>query len=660
GDYRRAIDFHEKDLAIALELGDRGGEGRAYTNLGNAYNNLGDYRRAIDFHEKHLAIALELGDQGSEGAAYNNLGNAYRNLEDYPQATDAFQQALAIFQGIEGTAEIARVLSNIGNLLSLQEQPTLAIVFYKQSVRIREDIRTRIKGLPTELQETYTANVVEGSYRALADLLLQQDRILEAQRVLELLKLQELDDYLRGIKRDNGPATDLNFREAEEEILRLYEQEQNNLIALGKELASLAQIPVAQRTDAQKDRIRELRKLDSLAREKFGEFLKSAPIQQQVDRLRRTTEAANVELDELNALRDNLEKLDQNAVVLYPLVLPDRLELVVVSANAAPVRRTSVVDKTELNRVIGQLRYALESSTRDAETPAKQLYDWLIRPIEDDLAQAGAETIIYAPDEQLRYIPLPTLHDGDQWLAENYRVQNITAASIDDLTVKPFAPDAQVLAAAFTEGQHQVQNQPFDGLTYAGVEVENLTKLVPQADKRLNQDFGSDIIYDMDDYQIVHLATHATFNPGPAENSFIVFGNGEHANLIDIERWSFPNVELIVLSACETAVGDVPLGDGKEILGFGYRMQNAGADAAIASLWSVDDGGTQLLMDGFYDALIRGGLTKAEALRQAQLAFITGTARRGGLVLPDGSIVEADTLKHPHYWAPFILIGNGL
>ena len=164
----------------------------------------------------------------------------------------------------------------------------------------------------------------------------------------------------------------------------------------------------------------------------------------------------------------------------------------------------------------------------------------------------------------------------------------------------------------------------------------------------------------MNDYQIVHLATHAAFNPGPAENSFIVFGNGEHANLLDIDRWPITDVELVVLSACETAVGDVPLGDGKEILGFGYGMQTAGADATIASLWSVDDGGTQLLMDGFYDALIRGGLPKAEALRQAQLAFITSNVQRGGLVLPNGSTVELDTLRHPHYWAPFIIIGNGL
>ena len=134
-----------------------------------------------------------------------------------------------------------------------------------------------------------------------------------------------------------------------------------------------------------------------------------------------------------------LKQLNQNAVALYPLVLPDRIELVLVSANQAPIRRTSIVDKKDLNRVIGQLRYALESGDRDAVTPAQQLYDWLIRPIENDLAQAGAETIIYAPDAQLRYIPLATLHDGEEWLAQNYRVQNITAASLADLNTETFA-----------------------------------------------------------------------------------------------------------------------------------------------------------------------------------------------------------------------------
>jgi CHAT domain-containing protein len=172
----------------------------------------------------------------------------------------------------------------------------------------------------------------------------------------------------------------------------------------------------------------------------------------------------------------------------------------------------------------------------------------------------------------------------------------------------------------------------------------------------------------MNDYSVVHLATHAAFLTGKPEDSFILFGDGSHSTLRDIGSWRLPNVDLMVLSACETGLGD-KLGDGKEVLGFGYQMQQTGARAAIASLWQVNDGGTQALMDAFYAALEKGNITKAEALRQAQIALITGdyTAlgeQRGLEVQQRISSRLPPTvnsrLSHPYYWAPFILIGNGL
>ncbi len=122
-------------------------------------------------------------------------------------------------------------------------------------------------------------------------------------------------------------------------------------------------------------------------------------------------------------------------------------------------------------------------------------------------------------------------------------------------------------------------------------------------------------------------------------------------------------MDLVVLSACQTGEGDT-LGDGKEILGFGYQMQRAGARAAIASLWSVDDEGTQTLMNAFYGVL-KQGITKAEALRQAQIALIQSTDQatepeRGSIRVEGIPSAVKNRLSHPYYWAPFILIGNGL
>jgi CHAT domain-containing protein len=173
----------------------------------------------------------------------------------------------------------------------------------------------------------------------------------------------------------------------------------------------------------------------------------------------------------------------------------------------------------------------------------------------------------------------------------------------------------------------------------------------------------------MDDYSIVHLATHAAFLPGSPLDSFILLGNGETITLQEVQdEWFFSNLDLIVLSACQTAVSS--LGDsGEEILGFGYLMQNAGVNAAMASLWTVDDGGTQTLMSAFYANLLQTGVTKTEALRQAQLSLIhqgnssQSQPNRGITLIAQNNETEPQTwsrLSHPYYWSPFVLIGNGL
>jgi CHAT domain-containing protein len=185
----------------------------------------------------------------------------------------------------------------------------------------------------------------------------------------------------------------------------------------------------------------------------------------------------------------------------------------------------------------------------------------------------------------------------------------------------------------------------FSGLEFAKVEVENLAKVLPGSKVIIDKDFNPQVtIPQMNDYKIVHLATHGKLVNGSPEDSFIVFGDGEHATLRDIENWSLSNVDLVVLSACQTGLGEKSA-NGQEILGLGYQMQLAGAKAIMASLWAVSDGGTQALMDAFYAALKSGKVTKAEALQKAQIALLTG---------------KNGEFNHPYYWSAFILIGNGL
>ncbi|MBE9127957.1 MULTISPECIES: CHAT domain-containing protein [unclassified Coleofasciculus] len=719
GDYTKALEFYQQASALTQKLGNKAGEVRILNAMGNVHSHLKQYELALDSYQQALELlktidfekkllegatlnniaqvyrrqgkyelALELfsqaltiqkqfGSKAGEGLILDNMGEAYYHLGQYPTALEYYQQALVISQEIGDRAREGENLSNIGYLLEKQNQSELAIIFFKQSVNAREAIRENIKGLPQEQQQSYTETIAE-DYRHLADLLLQQNRILEAQRVLDLLKVQELDDYLRNVRGTENTVQGVPNLSPEQQIEDGYQEILNKAIALGKELTQLRQ--KSNRTSQEEQRLVELVNAQEKIITNFNNFIESDEVEALISQLTPKTRKPDLinTLDDLLSIQNNLKDLQQNAVLLYPLILEDRLELILTTPDSPPIRRTVPVTKEKLSQTILAFRQALQNPKSDAKTPAQQLYNWLIKPLENDLKAAEAETLIYAPDGQLRYIPLAALHDGEQWLIQRYRINNITAASLTELDTQPqyrrsAGTSLRVLAGAFTTGHHSVtigkERFNFGGLPYAGVEVETLAATVPNTTQLFNNAFNpEDTKPKMGDYNVLHFATHGAIVVGTPEESFILFGDGTPVTIADVRNWNLNNVDLVVLSACETGIGG-NLGTGAEILGLGYQMQRAGARAAIASLWTVDDGGTQLLMNEFYSALQNGNTTKAEALRQAQVALITGdyTAsreQRGSIVavqVRDGLKPEVvNRLNHPYYWAPFILIGNGL
>jgi CHAT domain-containing protein/tetratricopeptide (TPR) repeat protein len=664
--HHTSIEFISKALFIAKETNNLELKAFGMRDLGRAYKGLGEYEKAVKYYQESIALSQTINRYFWQAVGFGSLGEVYLTLGEYQKAYEVYQQSLTISQEKSYRALEAQVFRGIGDLLTQQNQPSVAIVFYKYAVNITEAIRKDIRGLPREQQQSYTETVAS-TYRKLADLLLKQNRILEAQQVLDLLKSQELNDYLRNVRGGGAPLYELP---PEQEILKKYNALQQSAIQLGQELTQLRQIPAASRTTAQQERIRQLVQLQEALNQQFNQFTERPDVVALVQQLSSNSLRQTIDLSSLDALRDDLRQL--NAVLLYPLVLEDRLELVITTPDSPPLRRTVKVKRQELNRAIADFRSSLQDP-RDpsrVKTLAHQLYTWLIQPLEADLKQAKAQAIIYAPDAQLRYIPLAALYDGNQWLVQRFRINNITAKSFTDFKTQPIHTP-RVLAGAFVTGQYQFQvgdrRLAFAGLPFAGKEVKTLATLLPNTTQLIDRAFSLDATTtQMQDYNIIHLATHATFVPGAATNSFIVFGNGDKATLKDIESWTLNKVDLVVLSACETGLGG-QLGNGEEILGLGYQFQNRGARAAIASLWAVDDGGTQVLMDAFY-ANLKQSMTKAEALRRAQIALITGTYSNVGGKRAEVEVtgsgkprsISMDSLKHPYYWAPFILIGNGL
>lgn len=511
----------------------------------------------------------------------------------------------------------------------------------------------------------YATSPVSKVLSGTADLLIQKGQILEAQKALDRSILSELENYLGTVAKPEVTLAALaKLSPSQQQLYAEYTQLQEEPANLERELVKLYQIPQENLTEADKQQVIELKERQAQASKKFQQFLERTDVNDVL------TEFSNAHLKKLQA---ELKQMGQGAVLLYPLVRDDRLELILITPNAQPISKTVKVSRAELNQEIAAFRYALEAIYDPAVDPkvsGQKLYNWLIAPLKEELDQAKAETILYAPYAQLRYIPLAALYDGEQWLTQSYRINNITTVSLQDFSISPKV-HRSVLAGAATQGisfKEGDRSITLAGLPFARGEVENITTTFADSKPMLDQDFSpASTISQLHNYNFIHMATHAEFRSGKPQDSFILFGNGERRNLADMRTWSLKGIDLVVLSACETAKGAV-LGNGEEILGFGYLMQERGARAAIASLWAVDDGGTQALMEVFYTLLNQPHMTKVEALRQAQIALITGNFD----ILGDKSeqvkqniqaripITVREYLNHPNYWASFIMIGNGL
>ena len=372
------------------------------------------------------------------------------------------------------------------------------------------------------------------------------------------------------------------------------------------------------------------------------------------------------QLADLQSLLPELE----TAVLLATQVHSDRIELFLTTQDGVPQRYTIPVSETELRQTILDFRQALTNSRSDPQPAAQQLYQWLIEPIQAELAAAGAETILYRPDGILNYVPLAALHTGDQWLAEQYAVNTLTAAG--DIANRPNQQPPRILAAAHTEGQVEIalgDERPLQlqGFPFARDEVEAIAARFPNTTVLLDEAFSPEaLLSELGNYTIVHVAANVWTLADRPDQSFLLFGNGDRRPLSEMQQWPLEQVDLLVLSACETGVGD-NLRDGSAVTMFSRLGHSAGAAAVVAPLWQVDDFGTRMLMEAFYDAIAEGA-TYAAALSQAQRSLIATQDApvtrqlKANIEIQEGSASPASRqgdLSHPYYWAPFVPTGSG-
>ncbi|GAB4345062.1 MAG: hypothetical protein OHK0047_38280 [Leptolyngbyaceae cyanobacterium] len=365
-----------------------------------------------------------------------------------------------------------------------------------------------------------------------------------------------------------------------------------------------------------------------------------------------------------------VEVNDPQAAVIYPIILDDRLEIIVKLPNQPLQHQRSSVNRKTLEATLKELQTYLrqQDSGVDFQPAASQLYRWLIEPIEPYLHPNQTKTLVFVLDGSLRNVPMAVLYhsppgsDSGKYLIEEYAIAITPGLSL----LGPKRLESQqlnALVAGLTLPRQLTINDRqfnFAPLPNVKAEVQTIETALQQRVKALlDQTPGNEFTTERFrnklqsfPYPIVHLATHGQFSSNPQE-TFIVTASGEPIyvnNLQDLLQAKRENtsgtIELIVLSACQTAEGD-----SRAALGMAGVAVRSGASSTLASLWSVDDASTALLMQYFYATLANNTqkVSKAELLRRAQLLLLHPPANAGH---PDYS--------HPYYWAPFVLIGNWL
>jgi CHAT domain-containing protein/Tfp pilus assembly protein PilF len=646
-----------------------------------------EIRQANKLFRQALAHYRAVKNGRGEARTLVNIGAAHYMLDDNLEALNYCRKALSL---IKENPDTEIEFSALYRLMKISEElpsPELAIVFGKQAINVLQDLRSGLAKVDREMGKAF-ARLTTDPYRELATILIRQGRLLEAEQVLEMLKEEE---YFRFVRRDDKVARDLlrriNLAPAERAALERYDKIADDIIRLGIEYARLEaerlRLP-HERTAALIAKQDQINKELAAARKTLMLFLDELKKEfgEQDKRVAAVEEGLQAEVKGWKEPR---------TVVISTVVGKDSLSMILTTQD---ISRPYVIDKIggekfseeRLNELITEFRVTTKSPGLDPRPSGQKLYDLLVKPLEKDLQVAQADTLVWSLDANLRYVPMAALYDSRHgYLAERYANVIITLASRSKLGQHPADKNSwRALGLGVSK--------PVAGFPALANVREELLAIVRDTEQKdvtglldgrrlLNEEFTlAAFKLHLGRYKVIHAATHFSFVPGTRDESlesFLLLGSGEKLTLGQVKDAGtmFDGVELLVLSACETAAGGKGA-DGREVEGFGALAQKAGARTVLATLWRVEDVSTRELMVKFYR--LQAAMptdSKAGALRRAQMALLRGeiTGEAADRHHPRADLIGREDrhppglpfphnphrpYAHPYYWAPFILIGN--
>ncbi|HHB93155.1 MAG TPA: CHAT domain-containing protein [Thioploca sp.] len=561
---------------------------------------------------------------------------------------DAFSEVFALIK-------LSKIMQNIQAKFS---EPELTTLIYQVLNQARE-VAERIDNYQAKTNAYgYLGQLYEQNHRYSDALILTRKALFAAQQLKEQLSMYRWQWQLGRIfkAQNNFPKAILVLKQAVKIINlpaireQVMEFDSNNFRAkISPVYFTLADLLLQQGDD---NSIREAR--DTI------EFFKQAELQDYFQ-----SECFNTQCIHLE------QALDFQTAILYPIVLPDRLELLLSLPNVTELIRIKVpVTKKKLRREIAflvsalrrhplsylatadeeevictpeswrQLSVNISPRAKDFLSPAQKLYRWLIKPLLASLTKHNINTLIIVPEGVLRTVPFSALHDGKEFLIQNYALASTPSLCLTDLQIQQRNVN-EMLVTGLSESV-----QGFSDLPCAKYEVDTLQKRYNLFDSKYKPLFNNDFTYsnmqqriNQTKYSILHIASHGQFKPDLADTFLLTYDDKLSMNKLEnlIKRTN--KIDLLTLSACETAVGN-----DRAALGLAGVALKAGVKSALASLWKVDDAATPAMLIEFYQQLTNSKLTKAQALKNAQIMMLTNA--------------KYAQFQHPYYWSAFLLIGN--
>lgn len=653
----------------------------ALRRLGEALRLSGQLSAAQTALTQSLAIAEQHSDSGEISATLLSLGNTAQSREDVLAAQDFYEQAIA--QALRPAQLIPIQLAQLELAIKTHRWPVASELWPKIQAQFDEMPVSRsaiyhqvnwanslIKLIQTKatvgLEEVVLQTVVQQLRQAVEQARALPDRRAEAYALGTLGQVYEqteqwaialaLTQQALALSMAEN-ATDISYQ-WQWQLGRVWNNPNNPERSIAKSIEAYQQA-----VDALSNLRGDLAAADSSAQFSFAENVE--PVYRQLAKLLLTTDrqaptysqnlarAQNVieslrlaELDNyfqeacVDITPIDINQADSNAAIVYTLVLEDRLSVILHLPNQPLQHFSTEVSAGEVSDIAKQLRQQLVIRSQRQYLPlAQQVYSWLVEPARSAIDRSGVETLVFVLDGPLQNIPVASLYNGHSFLIEDYAVALTPGLKL--LNPKAWnTSNLSVLTAGITESR-----QGLAPLPYVAGEIQEITDAISNHTVLLNQDFTEEALskrLKSTLYPIVHMATHGQFG-STAEETYLVawdklIGVQEISQMLQANLGNRGGIELLVLSACETARGDR-----QAALGLAGVAIKAGARSTVGSLWAINDEASSRFIGYFYEQLTQPGATRAESLREAQLRLL-----------------KDPQYRHPIYWAPYILLGSWL